>query len=99
LGWEEKIALETEKFYVKGEYARINSQLFVKPKSLLSRICLHGYEHSGLQRQAFNRNIIPGPLNIKRVKGKEIIILKVRDDDEMNSFTVPDDWFLKNVNY
>jgi hypothetical protein len=75
-----KIALETEKFYVKGEFARINSQLFVKPKSLLSRICLHGYEDSGLQRQTVNRNIISVPFNIKLVKEKELIIQKVRDD-------------------
>jgi hypothetical protein len=75
-----KIALETEKYYVKGECAKINSQMFVKPKSLLSRICLHGYKDSGLQRQTVNRNIISGPFNIKLVRGKEIMIQKVRDD-------------------
>ena len=75
-----KIALEKEKFYFKGECARINSQLFVKPKSLLSDIFLHGYEDSGLQRPTVNWNIISVPFNIKLVKGKEIIILKVRDD-------------------
>lgn len=75
-----KIALGKEKFYVKGKCVRINSQLFVKPKSLLSRICIHGYEYSGLQRQTVNWSIISVPFNIKLVKGKEIIIQKVRDD-------------------
>ena len=37
-----KIALETEKFYVKGECEKINWHLFVKPKSHLSCICFHG---------------------------------------------------------
>jgi len=72
--------LGTENFYVKGGCAKVNSQLFVKPKRLLSRICLHGYKDSDLQRQTVNRNIISGPFNIKLVKEKEIIILKVRDD-------------------
>jgi hypothetical protein len=75
-----KIVLETEKFYVKGECAEINWHLFVKPKSHLSRICLHSYEDSSLQRQTVNRNIISGPFNIELVIGKEIIILKVIDD-------------------
>ena len=75
-----KIALETEKFYVKGECSRINSQLFFKPKNLLSRICFHGYKDSGLQMQTVSRNAISVPFNIKLVKGKEIMILKVRDD-------------------
>jgi hypothetical protein len=97
LGWEENY-FGNGKVLRQRRVCENKSQLFVKPKSLLSRVCLHGYEHSGLQGQTVNRNIISGPLNIKHVKGKEIIILKVRDDVEMNSFTVPDDWFLKNLN-
>lgn len=39
-----EITLATVHFYVKGEYSSINLQLFVKPKRLLTRICLHGYQ-------------------------------------------------------
>ena len=71
LGWEEN-ALETEKFYVKVEYEGINLQLFVKPKILLTSICLHGYEDSGLERQSVNWKIISGPFNIKRMKERKL---------------------------
>jgi len=79
LRWEEN-CFGNGKVLRQRECAKVNSQLFVKPKSLFSRFCLHGYEGSGLQRQTVNRNIISGPFNIKLLKGKEIIILKVRDD-------------------